>query len=93
MVAVDHNRIMGSDRSSTLLDYFRALEQKRGTCVVYDDGLRTRRYDYTAVTRAARGFAARLAAHGARKGDKVIFWSENRPEWLVAYWGCLLAGS
>src|SRR4029079_3265002 len=27
-----------------------------------------------------------------RKGDKVVFWSENRPEWIVAFWGCLLRG-
>src|SRR4030095_10236878 len=26
------------------------------------------------------------------KGDKVVFWGENRPEWVVCYWGCLLAG-
>ena len=42
--------------------------------------------------RAARGFAARLAAAGLAKGDKVVFWGENRPEWIVCYWGCLLSG-
>ena len=50
------------------------------------------RYTYAEVARAARGFAARLHALGLRKGDKVVFWSENRPEWIVAFWGCLLAG-
>lgn len=29
---------------------------------------------------------------GLRKPDKVIFWGENRPEWVVALWGCLLEG-
>jgi long-chain acyl-CoA synthetase len=33
-----------------------------------------------------------LADAGVRKGDKVVFWSENRPEWIVAFWGCLLGG-
>ena len=46
----------------------------------------------TDVGRAARGFAARLAAAGLRKGDKVVFWGENRPEWIACYWGCLIAG-
>ena len=41
---------------------------------------------------AARAFAARLHAAGLRKGDAVLFWSENRPEWIVALWGCLLQG-
>src|ERR1019366_955656 len=26
------------------------------------------------------------------KGDKAILWSENRPEWIAAFWGCVLAG-
>ncbi len=42
--------------------------------------------------RAARGFAARLATAGIGKGDKVVFFSENRPEWIIAFWGCLLGG-
>ena len=42
---------------------------------------------------AARGFAARLQGAGLGKGDKVVFWSENRPEWIIALWGCLLNGS
>ena len=39
------------------------------------------------------GFAARLQRAGLVKGDKVVFWSENRPEWIIALWGCLLNGS
>jgi long-chain acyl-CoA synthetase len=76
----------------TLIDYFRDLAQARGTFLVYDDGFRVRSYTYAEVGRAARGFAARLAEAGLRKDDKVMFWSENRPEWVVAFWGCLLAG-
>src|SRR5262249_27044112 len=49
-------------------------------------------YSYTEIARAARGFAARLHGAGLHKGDKVVFWSENRPEWIVAFWGCLLRG-
>lgn len=59
---------------------------------MYDDGFRTHRYSYAQVGRAACGFAVRLAEAGVRKGDKVVFWSENRPEWIVAFWGCLLNG-
>ena len=41
---------------------------------------------------AALIFAARLAAAKIGKGEKVVFWSENRPEWVAALWGCLLEG-
>ena len=76
----------------TLLDFFGDLSLARGEFLVHDDGFRSRGYTYAEVARAARGFAARLHAHGLRKGDKVIVWSENRPEWIVAFWGCLLCG-
>ena len=52
-----------------------------------------RSYSYAEIARAARGFAARLQSAGLGRGDKVVFWSENRPEWIIALWGCLLNGS
>jgi long-chain acyl-CoA synthetase len=76
----------------TLLDFFRDLTAIRGEFLVYDDGYRRRSHTYEEVGRAARGFAARLAAAGLRHGDKVVFWGENRPEWIACYWGCLLLG-
>jgi long-chain acyl-CoA synthetase len=76
----------------TLIDFFHDLARARGLFLVYDDGFRCRSYTYAEVARASRGFAARLHELGLRKGDKVVFWSENRPEWIVAFWGCLLGG-
>ncbi len=76
----------------TLVDFFRDLAAIRGEFLVYDDGYRRRAYTYEDVGRAARGFAARLGEAGVQQGDKVIFWGENRPEWIACYWGCLIAG-
>ena len=76
----------------TLVDFFLDLTTIRAEFLVYDDGYRRRRYTYAEVGRAARGFARKLNAAGLHKGDKVVFWGENRPEWLACYWGCLIAG-
>ena len=76
----------------TLIDFFRDLVTIRGEFLVYDDGYRVRAHTYEEVGRAARGFAMRLASAGLQKGDKVVFWGENRPEWIVCYWGCLISG-
>jgi len=76
----------------TLIDFFRDIITIRAEFLVYDDGYRRRRHSYEEVGRAARGFATKLAAAGLKKDDKVIFWGENRPEWVVCYWGCLIAG-
>jgi long-chain acyl-CoA synthetase len=80
-------------RRDTLLDFFNDVSAGRGTFLVYDDGYRARSYTYAETANAARGFAARLQSAGLGKGDKVVFWSENRPEWIIALWGCLLNGS
>src|SRR5262249_13538514 len=77
---------------NTLIDFFDDLAQAHGEFMVYDDGFRSRTYTYAEVGRAARGFAARLASQGLGRGGRVIFFSENRPEWVIAFWGCLLTG-
>jgi long-chain acyl-CoA synthetase len=76
----------------TLIDLFRDFESHQGDFLVYDDGYRIRRHSYRQVTRAARVFAARLASARIHRGDKVVFWGENRPEWIVCYWGCIISG-
>ncbi|HKC57598.1 MAG TPA: class I adenylate-forming enzyme family protein, partial [Vicinamibacterales bacterium] len=79
-------------RRETLVDFFRDLIASGGEFLVYDDGYRRRGHSYEETGRAARGFAARLAGAGLSKGDKVVFWGENRPEWIACYWGCVIAG-
>ena len=76
----------------TLIDFFDDLSHARGEFLIYDDGFRSRRYTYEDVSRAAYAFAARLAGAGLGRGDKVVLWCENRPEWIVAFWGCVLNG-
>jgi long-subunit acyl-CoA synthetase (AMP-forming) len=77
---------------NTLIDYFDDLARAEGQFLVYDAGFRARSHSYVEVGRAARGIASRLAGAGVRKGDQVVFWSENRPERIVAFWSCLLGG-
>jgi long-chain acyl-CoA synthetase len=79
-------------RRDTLIDVFDDLTGIDGEFLAYDDGYRRRAYSYTDVTRAARGFAARLAAAGVTQGDKIVLWGENRPEWIAAYWGAVISG-
>ncbi len=79
-------------RRDTLIDFFNGFADTRGAFLVYDDGFRSRTFSYKDVARASRGFSARLRDAGIRKGDKVVFFSENRPEWIVAFWGCVLGG-
>ncbi|MCC7124500.1 MAG: AMP-binding protein [Acidobacteria bacterium] len=76
----------------TLVDVFRSLEKQRGEFVIHDDGYRVRRFTYAQVTRAARAFAGYLERSGLRPGDHMLLWGENAAEWLVCYWGAVIAG-
>ncbi len=77
---------------ATLLDFFHDVTARPAAFLAYDDGYRTWTYTYAEVGRAAQRLAARLHAAGIAKGDTVVLWGENRPEWIVALWGCLLRG-
>jgi long-chain acyl-CoA synthetase len=76
----------------TLLDFFADLSALDGEFIAFDDGYRTWSYTYAQVAAAAHAFAARLRAQGIGKGRAVAVWGENRAEWIVALWGCLLEG-
>jgi long-chain acyl-CoA synthetase len=47
----------------------------------------------TAFRTAAARFAARLAADGVTKGDRVAVAMRNLPEWPAVFWGAVLAGA
>jgi long-chain acyl-CoA synthetase len=79
-------------RRETLIDFFHDFSRLDEPFLAYDDGFRSWNYRYSEVAVAAQVFASRLAAHGVSKGDRIIVWGENRPEWIAALWGCLLAG-
>ncbi|MES4791753.1 MAG: AMP-binding protein, partial [Chloroflexota bacterium] len=56
-------------------------------------GVRTTRYTYTELERRAHAYARLFAEHGARKGDRVIAWAPNQPEWVAAMFGAFIAGA
>src|SRR3954471_13215063 len=76
----------------TLIDFYADLSSTAGEFVVYDDGYRSWSYSYADVASGARAFAARLRGSGMGKGDTITIWAENRAEWIIALWGCLLEG-
>lgn len=76
----------------TLIDFIRDAARRSGTFLVYDDGYRTWSFRYDEIGEAAEHLASRLHAAGLVKGDAVLLWGENRPEWIVAFWACLLRG-
>jgi len=53
---------------------------------------RTVSWDFKKVYSYARKFASLLRRYNIKKGSKVIIKGQNRPEWIVAFTGCLMEG-
>jgi long-chain acyl-CoA synthetase len=83
-------RLIGDPPS--LAAFFAKWSGNPGEYLRYEGDLAVGHLSYGEAARAACGFAAHLKAAGIAKGERVLFWGENRPEWIVALWACLLEG-
>src|SRR5215469_11991807 len=70
------------------------LYQKFGDqpAFVYHKGYRTPRWTYSKTAELAFRFARELERHNISKGDRVMLWGHNSPEWVAAFIGCVLRG-
>jgi len=50
------------------------------------------RWSYTRFGDECRRIARGLLAAGLSRGDRVVLWSENRPEWMAVWMGTVIAG-
>ena len=62
------------------------------TALAHRGGLRVSRWSYSRLRTTAFQFARELQARNISKGDRVLFWAESSPEWVAAFFGCLLRG-
>ncbi len=74
----------------TLLDLFSEIRRlDHGEAIRFYNGFRTWRVSYWELYVRAAGFACDLDRRGFQKGDRLLLWGENRPEWVEVFWGCL----
>src|ERR1700692_4143076 len=50
-------------------------------------------WSYARIAQGANRLARELEFRGIGKGDAVLLWGENSPEWIIAFFGCLLRGA
>jgi long-chain acyl-CoA synthetase len=50
-------------------------------------------WTYNKLAEECRRIARGLLAAGLAKGDRVVLWAENRPEWMAAWLGSAIAGT
>lgn len=75
---------------ASIVDDFR----KHGaqTALVVRSGLRRKSCSYGELARMCGRFARLLADKHVNKGDRVVLWAPNGPEWIAAFFGCVLCG-
>ena len=74
---------------SLIDDYARRGEE---TAFAHRRGLRLVRWSYRRVAETAWAFARELERRGVGRGERVLFWAENSPEWVAAFFGCVAHG-
>ncbi|HEU0022304.1 MAG TPA: AMP-binding protein [Dehalococcoidia bacterium] len=62
------------------------------TALAITPGVRQQRWSYRQVWDFSGRLAHLLQTRGLKKGDRAVIWAPNRPEWVLAYFGCLRAG-
>lgn len=81
---------MRSNINGYLGDYVR---RGGATAFAYRRGLRLVRWSYGRVAENAFRFARELESRGVSKGERVLVWAANGPEWVAAFFGCALRGA
>ncbi len=78
----------------TLLDYlYESSSLDRVVAFRHRPRLREHRWTYGELSATAFRFARELETRGIGRGDRVLIWAENCPEWVAAFYGILLRGA
>jgi long-chain acyl-CoA synthetase len=64
----------------------------RKTAFAHRPGLRISRWSGGRIATTAYRFSRELESRKIGRGDRVLFWAENSPELVAAFFGCLLRG-
>lgn len=81
---------MGRTNLASFVDEFAARGDE--IAFVHTPGLRPVRWSYRRLAQASWQFARELEAREIGRGDRVVLWGRNSPEWVAAFYGSLLRG-
>jgi long-chain acyl-CoA synthetase len=56
-------------------------------------GYRMETWSYARIVQEANRLARELESQGIGKGDAVLLWGDNSPEWIIVFFSCLLRGA
>ena len=80
--------------AETLVDLLREAAERYGErpALLIKPGFRTRIWSYRDLAELATRVARVLTDQGLERGDRVLIWGVNRPEWAIGFFGAIFAG-
>ena len=78
----------------TVVEFLRECVAAHGPrdALLFKPGFRYRRWSYNRLWEESGRVAAFLQRRGLAKGDQVVLWGPNSPQWVLIFFGCLRAG-
>ena len=87
-------RTAGANVGTTLVEFLRNSVRYHGPrdALLFKPGFRYQRWSYDRLWRESGQVASLLQSRGLEKGDQVVLWGPNSPQWVLILFGCLRAG-
>ena len=84
----------GVSVGSPLIEFLRRSVAAHGPrdALLFKPGFRYLRWSYDRLWSESGQVATLLQSRGLAKGDQVILWGPNSPQWALIFFGCLRAG-
>ena len=78
----------------TIVDFLRDAVEAHGPrdALLFKPGFRYQRWSYDRLWAESGQVATLLQRRGLSKGDQVLVWGPNCPQWVLIFFGCLRAG-
>ena len=78
---------------ATLVDLLEPMKRLGSReAVGYNNGYRSLYLSHAELYRRIAGCTRLLAGAGLVKGDRLLLWGANRPEWVIAFWAAVALG-
>ncbi len=84
----------GASVGSTVVEFLRRSVDAFGPhdALLFKPGFRYLRWSYDRLWAESGQVASLLQSRGLTKGDQVVIWGPNSPQWVLIFFGCLRAG-
>ena len=91
---MNHASVSGGAIGDTVVEFLRGAVDRWESrdALLFKPAFRYQRWSYARLWEESGQVAAMLQRRGLTKGDQVILWGPNCPQWVLAFFGCMRAG-